>query len=106
MELLKLVLVNNPEHNKAGDFALVKHQLALKTDQTTNFTYAGIGLYSPKLLANPTEGNQFPEVFSIVPHIKAAIATLQAGAQLHAGLWHDVGTFDRLDALPNASDLY
>ena len=78
-------------------------QLTLKTSDSHNYTYAGIGLYHPKLLAKPSQGNEFPSVFSIVPHIKAAITTLQAGAQLHLGDWHDVGTLERLASLSDAS---
>ncbi len=98
-QLVKLVLVQNPEHNGNGDFAMVSDQLALKNDQHASYTYAGIGLYHPKLLAVPIQSSEFPEVFSIVPHIKAAIAQQQAGAQLHIGKWHDVGTPERLKAL-------
>ncbi len=98
-QLVNLVLVENPEHNNNGDFALVNDYLALKTDQHSSYTYAGIGLYHPDLLATPINTDQFPEVFSIVPHIKAALAHQQAGAQLHIGKWHDVGTPERLKAL-------
>jgi MurNAc alpha-1-phosphate uridylyltransferase len=102
-QLLSVVLVTNPEHNSDGDFSMVNDQLALTTNGSQNFTYAGIGLYHPKLLARPAQGNEFPAVFSIVPHIKAAISTQQAGAQLHLGSWHDVGTLTRLAALSDAS---
>lgn len=98
-QLVKLVLVENPAHNSDGDFGIVNHQLINKTEQGTHFTYAGVGLYHPKLLASPLTGDCFEEVFSIVPYIKAAIADKQAGALLHDGSWHDVGTLERLDAL-------
>ena len=95
-QLVKLILVNNPDHNSDGDFSLLNDRLILKSTQTDNYTYAGIGLYHPKLLAKPLNNQAFPEIFSVVPHIKAAIKTQQAGAQLHIGQWHDVGTLERL----------
>ncbi len=106
-QLVKLILVENPSHNPTGDFALNNQHLALKTQQSSNFTYAGIGLYHPNILAAhrvPQSAQcTVPVVFSIVPHIKAAIASKQAGAQLHTGQWHDVGTLERLHALHDAS---
>jgi MurNAc alpha-1-phosphate uridylyltransferase len=96
---VKLVLVDNPEHNNEGDFAMAGQQLTLKTTQHPHYTYAGIGLYHPKLLAAPLGQDVFPKAFRIVPYIKAAISKLQAGAILHSGQWHDVGTAERLDAL-------
>ena len=98
-QLVKLVLIENPPHNSGGDFTVVNDKLALKTEQSHNYTYAGIGLYHPKLLEKPLEGEIFPEVFSIVPHIKSAVVNQQAGAQLHLGQWHDVGTPERLKEL-------
>ena len=98
-QLVKLVLVENPAHNRDGDFAVHQHQLALKNSRNKHFTYAGIGLYHPKLLAAPLGQETFPTAFKIVPYIKAAINNQQAGAQLHSGQWHDVGTLDRLDAV-------
>lgn len=98
-QLVKLVLVENPTHNSAGDFAFDNHKLVFKQNHSAHYTYAGIGLYHPKLLSAPIGQDTFPAAFRIVPYIKAAIATHQAGAQIHAGLWHDVGTPERLDAL-------
>ena len=97
-QLVKLLLVKNPAHNQSGDFAVVDQQLALKSKHSHNYTYAGIGVYHPDILAAPIDENEFPTVFSIVPYIKAAITNNQAGAILHVGQWHDVGTAERLDA--------
>lgn len=99
-QLVKLVLVENPTHNLQGDFGLVNHHLVARTDHNTSFTYAGIGLYHPQLLAAPIGSEtEFAEVFSIVPHIMTAMSHQQVAAQLHASQWHDVGTLARLDAL-------
>lgn len=98
-QLVNLVLVENPPHNASGDFAMRNGLLANKTDSSINYTYAGIGLYHPEILTKPLIKHQSNSVFSIVPSIKAAITNQQASAQLHAGMWHDVGTVERLNAL-------
>ena len=92
---VNLVLVNNPEHNTAGDFALREGMLQLKTDNAQSWTYAGIGLYSPAILTPPFSGPRF----SVVPYIKQAINAALAQGQIHQGQWHDVGTPERLNEL-------
>ncbi len=99
-QLVNLVLRNNPSHNHEGDFALTTDEdsetlLQLKAKPNESFTYAGIGLYHPDLLTPPfTE-----KAFRIVPYIKEAISNGLATGQLHTGMWHDVGTIERLDEL-------
>lgn len=98
--LVNLILVNNPAHNPEGDFALAtvtdsSAQLLLKSTATTAYTYAGIGLYHHRLLTPP-----FTEpAFRIVPYIKSAIKAGLAAGQIHSGMWHDVGTIERLNDL-------
>ncbi len=95
--LVNLVLVNNPKHNPLGDFSLDSFtgNLQLKTPDLEAFTYAGIGLFHQNILKPPYH----EKVFSIVPHIKAAIQDQQATGQIHQGMWHDVGTIQRLNEL-------
>ncbi len=95
--LVNLVLVNNPEHNPMGDFSLDSStgHLQLKTPTSKAFTYAGIGMFHQAILKPPF----VEKVFSIVPHIKLAIQSNQATGQIHHGMWHDVGTIQRLDEL-------
>lgn len=95
-----LVLVENPPHHPTGDFGLRSEpgqipQLLLKEQANKHYTYAGIGLYHPQVLCPPF--NQ--SVFKLLPHLKTAIKQQRATAQLHPGLWQDVGTIERLDAL-------
>ncbi|WP_223788406.1 nucleotidyltransferase family protein [Marinicella meishanensis] len=97
---VNLVLVNNPVHHPAGDFGLNTApnqvpQLTLKEHAPAHHTYAGIGLYHPEFLQPPFE----QAVFKLLPHLQAAISQQRATAQLHQGLWVDVGSVERLDAL-------
>lgn len=90
-----LVLVQNPQHNIAGDFAYDQGRLTLKQVDQPSYTYSGIGLFHPRLFNNIITN----EPFSVVPLIKMAIANNKATAQLHLGKWSDVGSKERLDEL-------
>ncbi|MDB5812716.1 MAG: Nucleotidyl transferase [Betaproteobacteria bacterium] len=87
-----LVLVNNPEHNPAGDFAL--HEGGVQSDGT-RLTFSGIAAYSPAMFA------------AIAPGAKAKLATLlrehiarqQVSGEFFGGRWRDIGTPARLAAL-------
>ena len=92
-DLVRLVLVNNPEHNPNGDFSIEHSRLTEK--QANTLTYSGIGIYSPKLF----ELQDLDGKFSVVPLIKQAIAQNQATATHHKSLWNDVGSPERLAAL-------
>lgn len=90
-----LVLVENPDHNPAGDFSLAGDQLMFKQNNQKTYTYSGIGVFHPKLF----NGMKTGEAFSVVPLIKKAIAENRATAQFHGGKWSDVGTINRLNEL-------
>ena len=49
-----LVLVNNPEHNPCGDFAIAEGLLC--NQGTPKYTYSGIGIYSPLFFSDATQG--------------------------------------------------
>lgn len=90
-QMARLVLVDNPEHNPAGDFGINNLGL-LEAKQTDNaFTYAGIGLYSPALFATCQPGRA-----PLAPLLKQAMAQQAVVACYHSGDWCDVGTPQRL----------
>lgn len=84
-----LVLVDNPPHNPQGDFDLSGTQL---TNQQ-RYTYAGIGVFHPAMVAAAPR----PSRFSIVPLIRTAADRGEASAEHYAGRWLDIGTQQRLD---------
>ena len=47
-----MVLVPNPEHNLAGDVALVNGLIDLQSGNN-KYTFSGISILSPDLLMNP-----------------------------------------------------
>jgi len=90
--LCHLVLVNNPEHNPTGDFALQSG--LLMTSGQDKFTYSGIGLYHPTLFAGLK-----PEARPLKPILMKAIAAQQASGEIYSGQWSDIGTVERLETL-------
>lgn len=84
-----LLMVPNPPHHPSGDFCLQGDRVTL--DSGPRLTFSGIGLYRPSLFAGCRPG-----AFPLAPLLQAAIAQGQVSGELHAGLWIDVGTAERL----------
>ena len=91
-DLAHLVLVDNPEHNPKGDFALADGRV---TDRAPKLTFSGIGLYQPALFAAITRGSKAP----LAPLLRAQIAAGRVSGEHHRGQWLDIGTPQRLDEL-------
>ncbi|OVZ57587.1 mannose-1-phosphate guanylyltransferase [Pigmentiphaga sp. NML080357] len=85
-----LVLVDNPEHHPAGDFRL--DPAGLVQDGEPRLTFAGIGVYRPRLFAALPPG----EPARLAPLLRAAMAEGRVAGTRHAGRWTDVGTPQRL----------
>ena len=85
-----LVLVDNPAHNPAGDFALGQDgRLANQGEQM--LTFAGLSVLDPRLLEGAVKG-----AFSLTPLLRAAADAGQLRGERYAGTWLDVGTPARL----------
>jgi MurNAc alpha-1-phosphate uridylyltransferase len=87
-----LVVVPNPPHHPAGDFGLEQGLLSLSGAPT--YTYAGIGLFTPKLFEGCRDGK-----FPLLPLLHRAINAGQLRGELYTGPWVDVGSPERLAAL-------
>lgn len=94
--LAHLLMVPNPSHNPAGDFAL--HD-GLLGSRGARLTYSGIGIYSPKLFAGMSE-----KIAPLAPLLKRAIAAGRVSGELWTGDWHDIGTPERFRALATLKD--
>jgi MurNAc alpha-1-phosphate uridylyltransferase len=91
--LAHLVLVDNPAHHPAGDFALSGHHVA--NDGARRYTFSGIGIYHPHLYSDIAAGAK-PQLATVLrPQIDARRVT----GEHYAGSWADVGTPERLAAL-------
>jgi len=87
------VLVPNPPHHPAGDFAM--RDARLLADGDPKLTFSGIGIYRAALFQNVDPSRKAP----LAPLLRAAAAAGRAGAERHDGRWIDVGTPQRLAAL-------
>lgn len=90
--LAHLVMVNNPEHNPSGDFALQEKQIQLEGEN--RYTFSGIGIYRPELFSGCQAG-----VFKLAPLLKEAMNKQQVTGEHYTGQWIDVGTPERLQVL-------
>jgi MurNAc alpha-1-phosphate uridylyltransferase len=91
--LAHLVLVPNPAHRAQGDFSL--HDGAVGNAGAPRYTYAGIALVSPALVAAVPRGAKAP----LAPLLRAAAGEGRLGGELFPGRWQDVGTRERLAEL-------
>jgi len=91
-----LVLVDNPAHNRQGDFGLDN---GLVVNYGPRLTFAGIGVYRTALFAKIPE-----ERFPLAPLLQEAIEQGEVTGEHHRGSWADVGTPGRLLALNRGYD--
>lgn len=95
-----LVLVDNPDHNPTGDFAIKDNLVSLKDGSVpvnaSGYTFSGISIIRPTLI---TEFN-FPErKMPLVLPLKEAIKNNQVAGECYDGEWVDIGTPERLEIL-------
>ena len=97
-----LVLVQNPEHNRAGDFSLIDNQVrppgedgeAGRGSLAGTLTFSGIAVYHPGFFAGFGRGKR-----PLKPLLDAAIADHRLSGERYDGVWSDVGTPERLATL-------
>ena len=88
-----LVLVDNPSQHPNGDFAVLNGML--KNEGKPMLTFSGVGIYHPDLFADITKG----QPAKLAPLLRKAIESNAATAQYYRGVWHDIGTPERLKKL-------
>jgi len=91
--LAHLVLVPNPPHKAKGDFSL--RGGVAGDEPAPRYTYAGVALMKPALVAPITPGDKAP----LAPLLYDAARRGLLGGELYQGLWQDVGTVERLAEL-------
>ena len=89
--LAHLVLVDNPPHHGAGDFALCAERVGEAQTDQPSLTYSGIAVLAPALFA----GCQ-PGAFKLAPLLRRAMGEGLVSGERFAGRWVDVGTHERL----------
>jgi MurNAc alpha-1-phosphate uridylyltransferase len=95
-DLAHLVLVENPVQHPQGDFTLAANK-AYTFEQAhsgENLTYSGVAVMHPQMF-NGLESGKRP----LAPLLKQAMQQEKISAQKLQGVWVDVGTPERLNAL-------
>lgn len=87
-----LVLVDNPRHHPTGDFGLEGASVVANAAQ--RYTFAGLAVYRPGFFDGCTDG-----VFPLKPLLLRSMETGRCSGERYGGLWEDVGTIERLNAL-------
>lgn len=89
-----LVLVDNPEHHRSGDFAPAPDG-RLRSNGAPMLTFSGIAVYRPAFFAGIVPG----ERVALGPLLHAAAREGRLSGEHHRGLWMDIGTPERLARL-------
>jgi MurNAc alpha-1-phosphate uridylyltransferase len=92
-DLAHLVLIPNPPHHPQGDFTLDDGFVG--NAPAPRYTYSGIALMSPALVAEVRAGEKAP----LAPLLREGAGRRRISGELYTGLWQDVGTAERLAAL-------
>ena len=94
--LAHLLLVKNPEHHLQGDFSLTNSGLLEQAGENKQ-TFSGIGVYHADLFKDYPKGK-----LALAPILRKAMDQQQVTGEFYQGIWHDIGTPERLSEL----DLY
>lgn len=94
--LAYLVLVDNPEHNVKGDFALLGGDVVAEGlgESEPRLTFSGISVIDPALFAHCEPGR-----FPLAPLLRDAMGKGKVQGEHYKGYWVDVGTPERLSAV-------
>lgn len=94
--LANLILVDNPEHHPQGDFQLLANGMVQDANNLQpTYTFAGIGVYQPRLFNKIKPGSVMP----LAPVLKQAMANNRVIGMHYTGNWFDIGTPARLESL-------
>lgn len=91
-QLGHLVMVPSPEYRAGGDFDIEEGLIRNSSEQS--LTFSGVAIYRPQLF-DGCEPGRFP----LTPLLRAAAADGRLSGSLYEGLWADIGTPERLEAL-------
>lgn len=87
-----ILVKKNPALNHHGDFGLMNQSQL--TNANPEYTFAGICCYHPQIFAHCKQGR-----YSVAPLIRQYAQQKEATASVYSGLWFDIGTIERLNAV-------
>lgn len=88
-----LVMVDNPTQHPNGDFALIDGQVRVEGE--SKLTFSGVGVYHPNIFKEIVRGH----AAKLAPLLKTAMTKGWVTGVKHCGVWHDIGTPERLKEL-------
>jgi len=91
--LAHLVMVDNPPQHPDGDFALDSGKITAKGNN--KLTFSGVGVYHPALFVDVDRG----QVAKLAPLLRSAMTEGLVTGDNYQGVWHDIGTPERLTFL-------
>ncbi len=93
-----LVLVENPDHNKAGDFTLGEDsRLGLaQSGDSASYTFSGLSLLHPRIVR---DYGRRREIFPLLESLTFSIERGGLTGEVFRGQWMDIGTPQRLREL-------
>lgn len=87
-----LVMVPTPAYRDHGDFDL--QDGLIRNSNAAKLTFSGVAVYRPEFF-DGCEAGRFP----LAPMLRGAADAGRLSGEIYEGLWADVGTMARLDAL-------
>ncbi|MDO5769437.1 MAG: nucleotidyltransferase family protein [Psychrobacter sp.] len=95
-QLAHLIMIDNPQHNDGGDFAINNGLAATQAIAGGDkYTFAGISVMSPRIAEGLVQGQSAP----LAPILKKAMIKFQVTASVITDNWIDVGTPERLQQI-------
>ncbi len=91
-----VVLTPTPAYRETGDFEYAQGQV---TRRGNRYVYCGIAVLSPNLFAGLEVGE-----FSLRDLYFGLVTDKRLSAQVHEGVWHDIGTLEQYEALAASLD--
>ena len=92
-----LILVDNPEHNPKGDFALSHEKVINQGDPM--LTFSGISIFTPEFFKDCSSGTT-----PLAPILRKATSDARVTGSHYRGRCQDIGTAERLFDLCQSFD--
>ena len=93
-----LILVDNPDHHQAGDFALDSG--VVQVGATDRLTFSGLAVYRSALFKSIRPGERRP----LAPLLQEQIRASRVSGEHFRGRWGDIGTPERLATINSLLD--
>ena len=91
--LAHLVMVDNPPQHPDGDFSLDSGKITARGSH--KLTFSGVGVYHPALFVDVDRS----QAAKLAPLLRSAMAEGLVTGDHYQGVWHDIGTPERLTFL-------